>query len=163
MADFPIPKSIFGMTPRKFFSRLAYAILWSLVLLAVFLYIPSILLPKLGGQYSNVLSFGNLFFYYAVLIGFLEGIQILFKGHHIGDGAGIFNGVAQIFYIYLLTGGGIIAMNLASQGIKVSIDFRTILYLMMLPSALMIVSSVINALSRSSTVRTKEVEEIILN
>ncbi len=162
MVDLPIPKIIFGMSARTFFSRLAYAVAMALLTLFVFLYIPSRILPGFGGEYSNILSYESLFFYYALLIGFLEGIRILFRGTYIGDGAGIFNGVAQIFYIYLLTSGGVFTINLATQGIDVAIDFRTILYLMMIPSALSIVSSIVNATSRISVTRTREVEEIVL-
>jgi hypothetical protein len=66
----------------------------------------------------------------------------------VGDAASIGNGVAQIFYIYIFTNGGIITEQIS--GGMVTLDFRTIIYLLMLPSALSIISAVVAASSRAS-------------
>ncbi len=78
-----------------------------------------------------------------------------------GDGAGMFAGVAQIYYIYLVTNGGV--LTIATSGIVASVDFRTILYLLMAPSALLVVSSVVSACSRVSMQRVSDFEEVVLD
>jgi hypothetical protein len=65
-------------------------------------------------------------------------------------------------YMYLVTNAGILTLNLASQGLAITIDFRTILYLLMLPSALLIVSTIIGAASRASMQKFEDAEEVTI-
>ncbi len=142
-----------------FAGRIGYAVFSGAVLLYLFTETPRFIYNGL----SQVSPFiGGSFFDYAITIAFLSGLQIVFKGRFLGDAAAIGNGIAQITYFYLVTNGGFLTVSLASVGVQIAIDFRTILYLLMLPSALIIVSTVIGAASRSSMQNFEDAEEILL-
>lgn len=127
----------------------------------IFYELPGYLLRNYSSSVSNLpLGNSSLFTAYAIMITILSCTQIVFQDHYIGDAAAIANGFAQIFYIYIFTNGGLITEQLS--GISVSIDFRTIIYLMVLPSALSIISSVVSASSRAS-VATTQLSEVELN
>jgi len=150
-------RKIFGIDISTFFSRTAYAAFYGILTIFIFYEIPDLLLKNYTAQLSNLpLDNEPLFFSYAILITILSSVQIIFQDHYIGDAAAIGNGVAQIAYIYIFTNGGIIAEQVS--GISVSLDFSTIIYLMMLPSALSIVSAVISTSSRSSVSSTELLE-----
>jgi hypothetical protein len=148
---------VFGISLDIFLSRTAYAAFYGLLTIIIFYELPDILLKSYGSALPNLpLDNSSLFISYAILITILSGVQIVFRDHYIGDSAAISNGIAQIFYIYIFTNGGLIVEQLS--GVTVSLDFRTVIYLMMMPSALSIISSVISASSRSSITPSQLVE-----
>ena len=150
-------RKIFGIELNLFFSRAAYAAFYGLATILIFYELPNLLLKNYGADLSNLpLDNGTLFISYAILITILSSVQIIFQDHYVGDAAAISNGIAQIFYIYIFTNGGLITEQVS--GITVLLDIRTIIYLMMLPSALSIISSVISTSSRSSVTSTQVVE-----
>jgi len=139
------------------------AVFYGFVTVVVFYEIPNLLLKNVGGNLSGLpIENESLFLSYAILITVLSGLQIVFQGKFIGDAAAVSNGVAQIFYIYIFTNGGIIREFVSSAGITLALDFKTVLYLMMIPSALSIVSAVVTASSRSSVQRSEMIDEIVL-
>jgi hypothetical protein len=153
-------RKILGVDIGAFFSRASYAALYGILTIVVFYELPDYLLKNYGTSVSG-LPLGNsgLFTSYAILITALSCTQIVFQDHYLGDAAAVSNGIAQIFYIYIFTNGGIISETVS--GIQLSIDFRIIIYLMMLPSALSIISAVISASSRSS-ITPAEITELKL-
>ncbi len=150
-------RKIFGIELGIFVSRAAYAAFYGILTIFIFYEIPDLLLKNYAAELSNLpLSNESLFTGYAILITLLSGLQIIFQDHYLGDAAAIGNGIAQIAYIYIFTNGGIIAEQVS--GITVSMNFTTIIYLLMLPSALSIISAVISASSRSSTSSSEMLE-----
>jgi len=150
-------RKIFGIDLNVFFSRTAYAAFYGLLTIVIFYELPTLLLKNYTTSLSNLpLDNGPLFISYAVLITILSSLQIIFQDHYFGDVAAVSNGIAQIFYIFIFTNGGLITEQVS--GITVSLDFRTIIYLMMLPSALSIISSVVSASSRSSVASSQLLE-----
>jgi len=142
-------RKIFGIDFNTFFSRAAYVAFYGILTIFIFYEIPDLLLKNYTAGLANLpLDNEPLFISYAILITILSSLQIIFQDHYFGDAAAIANGIAQIVYIYIFTNGGIIVEQLS--GITVSLDFRTVIYLMMLPSALSIISSVISTSSRAS-------------
>ena len=156
-------REIFGMRLTVLASRTAMAVFYGFVTLIVFYEIPNLLLKNVDGNLSGLpIENENLFLSYAILLIVLSGLQIVFQGKFVGDAAAVSNGVAQIFYIYIFTNGGIIREFVSSAGITLALDFKTVLYLMMMPSALSIVSTIVSASSRSSVQRSEMIDEIIL-
>jgi hypothetical protein len=142
-----------------FFSRTVYAAAYGLLTIIVFYELPNLLLKNINGSVANLpLDNGTLFISYAILITVLSCTQIIFQNHAIGDAAAISNGIVQIFYIYIFADGGLITEHVASSGITLSLDFRTVIYLMLIPSALSIISAVISASSRTSIARSEMIE-----
>ena len=140
------------------------AVLYSAISLVVFYEIPNLLLKNVGGNLAGLpVENESLFLSYAILITVLSAVQVIFQGKFLGDAAAVGNGVAQIFYIYIFTNGGVIQEFVSSAGVGLVLDFKTILYLMMIPSALSIVSAIVTASSRSSVERSQMIEEIVLN
>ena len=154
-------RKILGLGLSDLFSRTALAVFYGLLTLIIFYEIPRILLGSYISAGSPFLNEG-LFLPYAILITILSGLQIIFKNRYIGDAAAVSNGLAQIFYIYLVTNGGFFSEYVSSVQMTVSLDFRTVLYLMMIPSALLIVSTIISASSRVSVQHTEQFEEFVL-
>jgi len=156
-------RKIFGINLGVFFSRTGYAAGYGFLTIIVFYELPNLLLKNFNGSAANLsLDNGSLFISYAILITILSCLQIIFQDHFVGDAAAISNGIAQIFYIYIFANGGLITEHLSSSGIILSLDFRTIIYLMMIPSALSIISAVIAASTRSS-IAHPEIIDIPLN
>jgi hypothetical protein len=154
-------RKIFGVDLEVFFSRTAYAAFYGILTIFIFYEVPDLLLKNYASSLPNLpIDNSSLFLGYAVLITILSCVQIVFQDHYLGDAAAISNGFAQIFYIYIFTNGGLITEQVS--GFTVALDFRTVLYLMMLPSALSIISSVISASSRASVVSSLT-EEIHLD
>ncbi len=152
-------RKIFGIDLGVFFSRTGYAVGYGLLTIVVFYELPDLLLKNINGSVANLpLDNGTLFISYAILITILSCVQIIFQDHFVGDVAAISNGIAQIFYIYIFANGGLITENLSSSGITLSLDFRTVIYLMLIPSSLSIISAVVSASSRSSIARSEMVE-----
>jgi hypothetical protein len=150
-------RKIFGIELNTLFSRAAYAAFYGILTIFIFYEIPDFLLKNYTASLANLpLDNEPLFISYAILITILSSLQIIFQDHYFGDAAAIANGIAQIVYIYIFTNGGIIVEQLS--GITVSLDFRTIIYLMMLPSALSVISSVISTSSRSSVTPSQLLE-----
>ncbi len=148
---------IFGIDFDVFLSRTTYAAFYGFLTIIIFYALPDLLLKNFGASLSSLpLDNSSLFISYAILITVLSSVQIVFQDHYVGDAAAISNGIAQIFYIYIFTNGGLIEEQLSE--ITLSLDFRTVIYLMMLPSALSIISSVIAASSRSSVSSSQLVE-----
>ncbi len=143
-----------------FSGRVVYAIVSGAILIFLYTFIPQSLYNGLG-EIPSLL--GGSFFDFALLIAILSGIQIVFKGRWLGDAAAIGNAISQIVYLYLVTNEGILNLNLGGQGLAISIDFRTILYLLMLPSALLIVSTIIGAAARTSTQKFEDSEELTIS
>lgn len=153
-------RKIFGINLDVFLSRTTYAALYGFLTIIIFYEVPNYFLKSYTKSLPN-LPFDNtpLFVSYAILITILSSIQIIFQDHHAGDAAAVSNGIAQIFYIYIFANGGLITEHVS--GMTLSLDFTTIIYLMMLPSALSIISSIISASSRSS-VMASELAEVHL-
>ena len=140
------------------------AVIYGAITLVVFYEIPNLLLKNVGGNLSGLpMDNQSLFLSYAILITVLSALQVIFRGKFLGDAAAVGNGVAQIFYIYIFTNGGIIQEFVPSAGVGLVLDFKTILYLMMIPSALSIVSTIVTASTRSSVEKSHMFEEILLN
>jgi hypothetical protein len=156
-----LTKKIFGISLDLFLSRTAYAAFYGLLTIIIFYELPNYFLKGYEKSLANLpVENESLFISYAILITILSGLQIVFQDHYIGDAAAISNGIAQITYIYIFTNAGLITESIS--GIVVSLDFRTIIYLIMQPSALSIISAVISASSRSSVTST-EIVEVPLN
>ena len=154
-----MPK-IFGIPVLTFSGRLAYAVVSGAILLLLYTIIPQTIYSSLG-RIPSLLG-GASFFDYALLISVLSGFQIVFRGKWLGDAAAIGNGVSQIAYLFLVTDAGVLTVNLGNQGLGITIDFRTILYLLMLPSALLIVSTVVGSAARASTQKFEDAEQLIM-
>jgi len=150
-------RKIFGVEQGVFFSRTTYAALYGVLTIVIFYELPGYLLKNYSSSLSNLpLDNSSLFTGYAILITILSCTQIIFKDHYVGDAAAVGNGLVQIFYIYIFTNGGLITEQVS--GITVSIDFRTIIYLMVLPSALSVISAIISASSRASITPSQQTE-----
>lgn len=149
---------ILGIELPTFISRIATAILYGFIALIVFLVVPDALL---GGPAGALGISTSVFFDYAILIVILSGIQGVFRGKYLGDAATAANGVVQIYYLFLITNGGILNYFVQQQGINLTIDFRTILYLLMIPSALSIINAVIRASTRLSVQAAETNQELI--
>ncbi|MDA4111459.1 MAG: hypothetical protein OK439_02900 [Thaumarchaeota archaeon] len=157
-------RQILGLSLSALVSRTAMAVFYGFLTLAIFYEIPNLLLKNAGGNLAGLpIENESLLLSYAILITVLSGLQIVFQGKFIGDAAAVANGVSQIFYIYIFTNGGIIREFVSSAGITLALDFKTILYLMMVPSALSIISTIVSASTRTSVKRTEMIEEVILN
>jgi hypothetical protein len=158
-------RRIFGLSLSTILSRTAMAVFYSALSLVIFYEIPNLLLKNVGTNNLAGLPIGNesLFLSYAIFITILSGLQIVFQGKFLGDAAAVGNGLAQIFFIYIFTNGGIISEYVSSAGVGLVLDFKTVLYLMMIPSALSIVSTIVSASTRASVERTRMIDEIILN
>jgi hypothetical protein len=156
---------VLGFDLRILVSRTTFAVFYGFATLLVFYEIPNLLLKNVAtGSVGNLpIENEGYFLTYAILITVLSGLQIIFKGHFLGDAASVSNGVAQIFYIYSFANGGFFTEYLSSVGVTVSINFQTILYLMMIPSALTIISTVISTSARISMRRSELVlDEVTL-
>src|ERR1700733_2625643 len=152
-------RNLFGISIDVIFPRTAYAVLYGILTIVIFYELPDLLLKNFNGSLANLpLDNGTLFVSYAILITILSSLQIIFQDHFIGDVAAVSNGVAQIFYIYIFANGGLITEYVSSAGVTLSLDFRTIIYLMMIPSALSLISAVISARSRSSVTSSENIE-----
>jgi hypothetical protein len=152
-------RKILGINLSVFFSRAGYAAVYGLLTIGIFYELPNLLLKNINGSVANLpLENGTLFISYAILITLLSCVQIIFQDHVVGDAAAISNGIAQISYIYIFADGGLITEHLSSSGITLSLDFRTVIYLMLIPSALSIISAVISASSRPSVTRSEMIE-----
>ncbi|MFI5419834.1 MAG: hypothetical protein ACHQ1H_02590 [Nitrososphaerales archaeon] len=159
-----MPIRILGLPLSTVVSRTALAVFYGALTLVIFYEIPNLLLKNVGSNLTGLpVENGSLFVSYAILLTVLSGLQIVFQGKFLGDAAAVGNGLAQIFYIYIFTNGGIIQEFVSSAGVAVSLDFKTILYMMMIPSALSIVSTIVTASTRSSVQRSGTFEEIVLN
>jgi hypothetical protein len=148
---------IFGFDLRQILSRTAFAVMYGILTVLVFYELPNLLLKNLpAGSNLGNLPFENEAFFlsYAILITVLSGLQIVFQGHYIGDAAAVSSGVAQIIYIYTIANGGLLTDYIGSIGLTLSINFQTILYLMMIPSGLSIVASIVSCCSRVSVKRS---------
>lgn len=150
-------RKLFGIELDVFLSRTTYAALYGILTIIIFYELPDYFIKSYGASLSNLpLDNSSSFVTYAILITILSSIQIIFQDYYIGDTAAISNGIAQIFYIYIFTNGGLITEQIS--GAMITLDFSTLIYLMMLPSVLLIISSVISASSRSSVASTQVLE-----
>ena len=151
---------VFGLPLRTFVLRLVQAIIFGAISFAVFYYLPQML-------YSNAPSFAQStgfstedFLYYAAFITILTGVSTIYRDHTFGDVAAIANGVTQISYIYLITNGGVLSLTMG--GNSISLNFSTLLYLLITPSAIGIVATVLRMASRSANRPFLDREEILL-
>jgi hypothetical protein len=152
---------ILGLPLKTFLIRLGGAIVTAALSLIIFLYIPELLyshLPALANE-TGVIS--GYFIYYAVFITALSAVSTIYRDHFLGDVAAIANGLTQIYYIYIITNGGLLSLTV-SAGTTISIDFSTLLYLLMTPSAIGVISSLIKMISRSAARPFIEREDIRL-
>jgi hypothetical protein len=148
---------ILGIELPTFITRLATAILYGFVALVVFLFLPD----KIFGTVSSLGVNTSSFVYYAILIVILSGLQGIFRGKFLGDAAAVANGFAQIYYLFIITNGGIMSYYVQQGGINLTIDFRTIMYLLMIPSALGVINAVVHASARVSVQRVETTQELI--
>ncbi|MGI0080232.1 MAG: hypothetical protein ACRECH_11460 [Nitrososphaerales archaeon] len=150
--------SILGIGLRDFITRIASAILYGFFSLVLFLVIPDALLNGPAGALGFSTS---IFFDYAILIVILSGMQGVFRGKFLGDAATVANGFVQIYYLFLITDGGVLNYFVQQYGINLTIDFRTLLYLLMIPSALSVIKAVIHASTRASVRPIETNQELI--
>ncbi len=151
---------ILGLELRTFVLRLGGAVVTGILTLIIFLYVPKLLyqnFPQLGG--ATGLG-DNYFLYYAVFITVLSGVSTIYRDRFLGDAAGIANGLTQIYYIYIITNGGF--LSVAMNGITVSVNFSTLLYFLIAPSAISVVASVVKMFSRYATQPFYEEDQILL-
>jgi hypothetical protein len=151
---------ILGLPLGTFLIRLGGAIVTGIITLVLFLYLPQLLysnLPELGKATGITV---NYIVYYAVLITILSGISTIYRDHLLGDVASVANGLSQIYYIYIITNGGV--LSLALNGITIAINFSTLLYFLITPSAILVVSSVIRMISRSAMKPYNDAEQVLL-
>lgn len=151
---------ILGLPLRTFLSRLGGAIVTGIITLVIFLYVPQFLYSRIPAFGSSLGIPFSYFVYYAVFITILSGISTIYRNHLLGDAAAIANGLAQIYYIYLITNGGLLSVAVGNA--TLSIDYSTLLYLLMMPSALGVVSTIIRMISRSAMRPYIDREEIKL-
>ena len=149
---------ILGIELPAFITRIATAVLYGFISLIVFLVIPNALL---NGPASAIGVSTSIFFDYAILIVILSGMQGVFRGMYLGDAATIANSFVQIYYLLLITNGGIFSYFVQQEGINLTIDFRTIVYLFMVPPALSVINAVVHASTRMSTQAAETTEELI--
>jgi hypothetical protein len=149
---------ILGMSLGTFILRILGAAISGAVSIFIFLYIPQFVSQSLP---QGILGFGeSQIILYGTLIAVLAGLQMIFRDRWLGDACAIGNGVLQIYYLYAITNGGV--MSFALNGTNIAINFSTLLYLLMLPSALSIVSGLFRVLTRGSLQKFQDAEEIIL-
>jgi hypothetical protein len=151
---------ILGLPLRTFLVRLGGAIVTAALSLFIFLYIPQLLYSRFPALDSSGVSFGY-FIYYAVFITALSAMSTIYHDHFAGDVAAVANGLTQIYYIYVITNGGLLSVAV-NASTTVSINFSTLLYLLIAPSAIGVVSSIIRMISRASTRTLVETEDVIL-
>jgi hypothetical protein len=152
-----MPK-VLGMSLGTFIVRLLGALVSGAVSILIFL-----LLPRLASENlpQGVLGFtGSEILFYGILIAILSGLQIIFRDRWVGDASAVGNGIIQIYYLYTITNGGVMAFSMG--GTEITVSFATLLYFLMLPSALSIVSGVYRAFTRSSLQKFQDAEEIVL-
>ncbi len=150
---------ILGLSLWTFVTRLLGAIVVGAVSIIVFYLVPQF---AYSSHPSGILSVGeNEIIAFGVAIAVLGGFQIIFSDRWLGDAATIGNGVVQITYIYLVTNGGIMTFAL-QNGMNITLNFTTVLYFLMLPSAISIASGAIRSFGRQSVQRFEDAEEIIL-
>jgi hypothetical protein len=152
---------ILGLPLRTFLIRLGGAIVTAVLSLIIFLYIPQMLYSHLPTIAKGTGIDSGYFIYYVIFITALSAISTIYRDHFLGDAAAIANGLTQIYYIYIITNGGLLSLAV-SGGMTVSIDFSAILYLLITPSAIGVISSIIKMISRNATRPFMEKEEIIL-
>lgn len=151
---------ILGLPLGTFLVRLGGAIVTGIVTLIIFFYVPKLLYSSVPGLASATgITVGD-FIYYAVAITILSGVSTIYRDHLLGDTAAIANGLTQIYYIYIITNGGV--LSLAISGITASINFSTLLYFLITPSAIGVISTVIRMVSRSATTPFNDREQILL-
>jgi hypothetical protein len=152
---------IIGLPLRTFLIRLGGAIVTAVLSLIIFLYVPQFLYSRLPSVAGTTGIDSGYFIYYAVFITALSAVSTIYRDHLLGDAAAIANGLTQIYYIYIITNGGLLSLAV-STGVTVSIDFSTLLYLLITPSAIGVISSLIRIVSRNAAKPLIEREEIIL-
>ena len=149
---------IFGMSIGTFVLRLLGAIISGGVSIVLFLLIPRLVSTQLP---SGIFGFSqDQILFYGILIAVLSGLQIIFRDRWLGDAAAIGNGIVQIYYLYTIMNGGVLAF--ATGSMDVSVNFAPFLYLLMLPSAFSVVSGVFRVFTRSSMEKFQDAEEIVL-
>jgi hypothetical protein len=98
------------------------------------------------------------------LLSFLSGLQIVFRGHVLATGGAVFNGIAQIYYLYLITNSGVMSIsNVGSLGFDVAISYKPILYLLMVAPVITMITSVMTIVNHGSARPTQLHDEIPLN
>jgi hypothetical protein len=152
---------ILGLPLRTFLTRLGGAIVTGAFSLFIFLYIPQFLYSHFQGIESATGITFDYFIYYAVFITALSAVSTIYRDHFLGDVAAIANGLTQIYYIYIITNGGLLSVAVGS-GTAITIDFSFLLYLLITPSVIGVISTVIKMISRSATRPFIEKEDIRL-
>ncbi len=152
---------ILGLHLRTFLTRLGGAIVSGALSLFIFLYIPQFLYSRYPGLESATGISFDYFIYYAVFITVLSAVSTIYRDHFLGDVAAIANGLTQIYYIYIITNGGLLSAAVGS-GTTLTIDFSFLLYLLITPSAIGVISTVIKMISRSATKPFLESEDVRL-
>ena len=85
---------------------------------------------------------------YFLAIEVLTAIRVMLKDHILGAMASVSSGLVKALYIYTITQGGIITMSLS--GYLVTVDFKPIVYLMIIPLLLDIVKQIYDLANKSS-------------
>ena len=85
---------------------------------------------------------------YFLAIEVLTAIRVMLKDHILGAMASVSSGLVKALYIYIITQGGIITMSLS--GYLVTVDFKPIVYLMIIPLLLDIVKQIYDLANKSS-------------
>ena len=151
---------IFGLPFRTFVLRLVQAIIFGAISFAVFFYVPQQLYSYFPSFAQSTGFSTENFLYVAVFVTILTGVSMVYGDHTFGDVAAIASGVTQIFYIYFITNGGVLSMTMG--GNSISINFSSLLYLLITPSAIGIVATILRMASRSASRPVLDREEILL-
>jgi hypothetical protein len=152
---------VLGLPLKTFLVRLGGAIVVGAITLILFFYLPNLLYSNVPELAKSTGINSSYFLYYAGFITILSGISMIYRDHLLGDITAMGNGLAQIYYIYIITNGGLLSLSLGT--INFSIDFSTLLYFLMLPSAILVISSVIRMLSRAAASPFRERDQIVLH
>ena len=109
------------------------------------------ILPNTVLEYAGQLApdLGETVMAYFVAIEVLTVTRIMLKDHVIGTISAASLGLVQAVYIYTITNGGTLTTTLS--GLSVTIEFKTIVYLMMAIPLLGIVKQVLERIHKSST------------
>jgi hypothetical protein len=155
---------IIGLSVFEFGSRIFYAIANAGINFFVFFILPNFIfgiarLPISGG--SNFST--SIFLPYSILLSLLGGLQIVFRGHVLATGGAIFNGIAQIYYLYLITNDGIMVLsNVGGMGFDITISYQPILYLLIIPPVTLMITSIMRTVNQAGARPVELHDEIAL-
>ncbi len=145
--------TILGMSTRKFVVRAVYAAISVTINLVIWFFLVDSILGALQGFAPGLESTPILPF--AIAISFFAGVRHLLAETVFGPAMGALAGIISALYLFILTGGGNLSLPLSDLpsflgGLTLTIRFESLLFILMLPSLLSVVSNVLLAVHRSS-------------